>query len=242
MKQRDFQHLISDPKFAPIVTQWSKQGWERIGTELRLTVIDEAQLFHRDNAERLLTRYKLSQALKIYARNCLKVVVKEWRLVSLRESGVRNYIMKKMYRKRKRLFLWLYSYTKHKWRKRKKRMLADVMGMYAIKARCFARIRLFNYNTARLRYLVGGLDKNGKKHLLAGTHLREFRRLNTEKVAFHRWWYRIKDMINLELSVRHDFHRIMNWVVTPWRKHAHEVYSSSHCCTAMSLLVVRYPP
>jgi len=34
--------------------------------------------------------------------------------------------------------------------KRRKRYLAEIIGNYALKARCFARIKLFIYNTGRV--------------------------------------------------------------------------------------------
>jgi len=38
--------------------------------------------------------------------------------------------------------------------KRRKRYLAEIIGNYALKARCFARIKLFIYNTGRVCFLL----------------------------------------------------------------------------------------
>lgn len=70
--------------------------------------------------------------------------------------------------------------------KRRQRMLAEVMGNYAIKARIFARIKLHNQNVKRIERVVGSLHPRVRYFKLAGTHLREYYRLHSLRTFYHR--------------------------------------------------------
>lgn len=93
-----FQRLLESEEHNHLVKLWAKYAWERLPTELKLTAYDEAQLRHRDNAEALLMRHKLSQAIMMYNKTILRVVYREWKLEMLREAGVRNFIHRVLYR------------------------------------------------------------------------------------------------------------------------------------------------
>ncbi len=97
ISHREFERYLKqyDPN---LLKSFVRFAWDRIGTELRLIVLDEAQLQHRDNAERIMFRYKLQQAIAMYHRHICRAVFVEWKLVMLRESGVRLHINKVLYR------------------------------------------------------------------------------------------------------------------------------------------------
>ena len=61
--------------------------------------------------------------------------------------------------------------------KRNKRILADVMGNYSMKARYFARIKLAIYTEGYIVRTVGRFNKHAKTEKLAFAHMREFIRL-----------------------------------------------------------------
>jgi hypothetical protein len=69
--------------------------------------------------------------------------------------------------------------------KKNRRILAEIMGLYTIKGRIFARIKL-NLFCARKLKKIGLIDKTAKKQRLAGSHIREFKRLNQLKIFYHR--------------------------------------------------------
>eukprot|EP01032_Pedospumella_encystans_P023391 gene23391-26478_t len=169
-----FQRLLEMPEHVHLVKMWANYAWERLPTDLRLIAYDEAQMRHRDNAEALLMRHKLGQAIHMYNRTILRIVYKEWKLEMLRESGVRNFIRKVLYRKRHRFFKFWDKLTSRMRIKRRKRYLAEIIGNYALKARCFARIKLFIYNTERVHRVVGSFDRRGRLEKLGGFHLREY--------------------------------------------------------------------
>jgi hypothetical protein len=93
-----FKRLLESEEHNPVVKHFAKCAWERLPTDLRLVAFDEAQMRHRDNAETLLMRHKLAQAIRMYNKTILKIVYREWKLEMLRESGVRNFITRILYR------------------------------------------------------------------------------------------------------------------------------------------------
>jgi hypothetical protein len=57
---------------------------------------------------------------------------------------------------------------------------------------------------------------------LAGSHLRNYRRLSQIKHAFHVWWNEVSDRINQECAVYHDFVRVVKTAFYPWARYAME--------------------
>lgn len=92
------KRLLESTEHNHLVKTWAKFAWERLPTDLRLIAYDEAQMRHRDNAEALLMRHKLAQAILMYNKSILRIVYREWKLEMLRESGVRNFINRILYR------------------------------------------------------------------------------------------------------------------------------------------------
>jgi hypothetical protein len=97
------------PKGKAILQLWSRFAWERLSSDMRLTVMDEALLHHRDNAEVIIGRYKLSQALALYTRNTFKTVFRAWKVQTIRASGARAYAVRKMKRYCASNFYFYYS-------------------------------------------------------------------------------------------------------------------------------------
>jgi hypothetical protein len=60
------------------------------------------------------------------------------------------------------------------------------MGNYSLKARCFARIKLFIYNAERVHRIVGNFDRKGRLQKLGGFHLREYSRKSRLRKYYHR--------------------------------------------------------
>jgi hypothetical protein len=85
-------------EYLPLLRSWGVMLWQRLSTDLRLTVLDEAQLQHRDNAERIISRFKLEQAMRMCSRNTSKLFFREWKFYTMRSTGVRSYSNKKMRR------------------------------------------------------------------------------------------------------------------------------------------------
>jgi hypothetical protein len=119
--------------FAPLLAAWAALSWTRIPTELRLIAYDDAQLRAKGNAEALLFRHKIAQAVRFYHKTILRRVYREWKLEMLRESGVRIFLMRVLYRRRHRFFKWWDRLTVNLRNKRQGRYLADVMGNYSLK-------------------------------------------------------------------------------------------------------------
>ncbi len=95
--RRQFQKMLSDynPK---LLQYWSRLMWELLPSDMRLTVLDESQMHHHDLAENIIARFKYEQALNMYKKNTSKVFFREWKLHTLRSTGVRAYANKKLRR------------------------------------------------------------------------------------------------------------------------------------------------
>ena len=94
---------------------------------------------------------------------------------------------------------------------------------FPIFLRCFHKIRISNYlqrkiNVATL--LSKGADNAQKRVQLGATHIRNYQRLAKLRVFYHKWWGNVAEMINLEVSQIHNWHRIMKKVTLIWRQWA----------------------
>eukprot|EP01038_Epipyxis_sp_PR26KG_P013402 gene13402-17970_t len=220
--RRQFERLLNKQEFSSLITLFSRFCWIRLPTDLRLSVMDEDQELALSSAENIFMRYKLKQALQMHINHLMKTVFTEWKLSVLREAGVRNHIIGRLYLRRKMFFRFWNALTIHKVIRRRRRMLAEVMGSYTIKARCFNRIKLFNFNTRRERVVVGGFNRKAKFFRLFETYVRQFKRLFTLRKHYHRWWNECVAQINQEVAIRHDWCRLLLKVLVPWRMYAHE--------------------
>jgi hypothetical protein len=95
--RRKFQKMLSDYD-KNLLQYWSRLMWELLPSDMRLTVLDESQMHHHDNAEVIISRFKMEQALNMYKKNTSKVFFREWKLHTLRSTGVRAYANKKLKR------------------------------------------------------------------------------------------------------------------------------------------------
>ena len=133
-------------------------------------------------------RFKVQQAMHIYKKNLLKSMWVDWVAAARRLSVVRRHNMRK-YKYKKVLFFNFWRKLSSTERvKRNKRILADVMGNYSMKARYFARIKLAIYTEGYIIRTVGRFNKHAKTEKLAFSHMREFIRLKWQRQLYHRWW------------------------------------------------------
>lgn len=214
-----FKKILKDAPY--LVEYWQRLAWEKLPTELRLQALDEAQLIAMSNADVIMYRYKLKQAIGIYSRSIYRKMFKDWLVFTLEQSKVRSFGRIRFVRLRNAYIKFWRQYARRKITRRRKRLLAEVMGLYAIKARIFARIKLFNYNTKRLAAVVGKADLSIRVSQLGGYHLREYYRLTRMKSFFHRWWNECVILINTEISIHHNNRWIVQQITRHWFKYAH---------------------
>eukprot|EP01031_Cornospumella_fuschlensis_P038311 gene38311-46556_t len=204
-----------------VVGTWRRYGWERLSSAQRMSILDLAQSKSLSMAESIIGRYKLEQALHMYMQTICRKVLVEWRLVALRETGARVYLYRKNMRYKRRFLRFWLSYSKRRLARRKRRLLADIMGTYAIKARCFLRIKIHNANYKHIQKVVGSLHKNARQFALAGTHLRNYFRLVQLRRYYHVWWNKCVAENHVECAEAHDRTRLLRKVFFPWFIYAH---------------------
>lgn len=88
-------------------------------------------------------------------------------------------------------------------------MLARVMGDYALKARTFARIKLFNYSTDKIHRAAGKYKKVTKLIVHGFFHIREFMRIGNLRLAFHRCVIMLIVMMNTMMMMMNLIMNIM---------------------------------
>lgn len=81
-----------------LLEQWRILSWDRLPPELRLVALDESQLYHFKNADAIVGRYQLTQALIIADHNCLKHVFRAWKMFTITTTGARVYNIVKIKR------------------------------------------------------------------------------------------------------------------------------------------------
>lgn len=222
VQRRELQKLCKEGAIGHgAVRLWSKMAWDRLLGDQRLTILDEAQVHHLENAEAIISRFQSQQAYVIFRKNSLRATFRGWKTVTVKASGARAFAQARL---RQRALRWL-----QKWRRisrryalyRRRRVLAQVMGDYALKARCFRRISLHNTLIRRVTRIVGSLDTHAKQLTLAATHLREFRRLFDLRGGFQRWHRQIVTWQQHETAARHYLLHLLRRPFVPWRHLAH---------------------
>lgn len=203
------------------VNYWATLAWQQLLPDQRLTILDEAQLQHAYAADVIISRYQNQQALVIFTKNTKKHFFRAWKIQTIKASGARAFASKRLELRAKR---WLCRWQRIARRYalyRRKRLLAQVMGDYAIKARCFQRILKHNSSLHRITRIAGCLLPESKRLLLALGHLREVRRLYTQRCGLYRWFGICRLWRFNENAIRHYKHHLLRMVLNPWFTWAH---------------------
>jgi hypothetical protein len=210
------------PTLYSFLSKWQCLLWDRLPSELRLTVLDEVQLDSIRKAEAITQRAKLGQAYKIRYIQLLKHCILEWKKVTKYKAFISRFIRQKRLKKRQDFFyFWYYEYTLPLVNKRRKYILAETIGNYTIKARMFVRIRIHNYNNRRIMKYAGKYDQLAKALSQGLSHMRAFFILREYKKYFHRWWNECVEMINSEVAIAQHSKYLKVSTVTKWSAAAH---------------------
>ena len=181
----------------------------RLPVDLRLASLDEQQLMALRATDVIMYKFKLEQAMHIYKKNLYRAMFNDWVAAARRLSVVRRHAQRKYKYKKVLLFNFWRKIASMRTVKRNKRILAEVMGNYSLKARAFYRIKLFNYQTGYIMRTVGTFNKHTKTEKMAFAHLREYIRLAWQRMWYDRWWAECVQQHNWELAMDHDWERIL---------------------------------
>eukprot|EP00981_Chlorochromonas_danica_P014826 scaffold8997_cov171-Ochromonas_danica.AAC.1 len=224
MRRRELARWLAKggAQCAQFLSQWGNLAWQRLSSDQRLTILDESQLYHKSQAEVIINKHKLSQALLLYHNHLLRAVVRGWRSATIRATGARIFLLRKNFRKKRRSFRFWLQLSRYGGIRRRRRALADVMAAYSLKARCFQRIKIHNANVKKIEKVVGSLHRKARLFNLFGGHLRQFYRLQILKNYYHRWWNLCVEENNEEVAAYHCRVRLFKMVLLPWARVAHE--------------------
>ncbi len=205
---------------ATLVTKFQAYCWQRLPVDLRLASLDEQQLIALRTSDNIMYRFKLEQALHIYKKNLCRTSFNDWNAAAKRLSVVRRHSQRRYKYRKVQFFNFWRKLASTRAVKKKRRILAEVMGNYSLKARAFFRIKLYNFQTGYIMRTVGTFNKHAKTQKSAFSHLREYIRLIWLRKRFHQWWKRCVEEHNWELAVDHDWERLLRNRIQRWGKWA----------------------
>lgn len=218
-----FRQMFLTETGQKVVSKWSSLCWGILPVQSRLTVLDETQQRAQDNADLITAKYRWRNAVDHRNLVLVKKILREWKVISAQGVFVRIHLRKKAMRKRVVFFyFWLHHAQKCRLGRRRK-LLADVMCNYTIKARIFNRIKLYNYTKVLINRSAGKHYKDNKLIFEGYARLRTFRRMYSLRKRYHQWWAQCVRDHNEEVATEHR--RIMyTWpVLIQWHKWAHTV-------------------
>ena len=170
-----------------LVDAWKEIAWLRIPTEQRMESFDESQRMAMKNADVIVSKFLTNKALYFAIRQSNKRCFKQWKETCLTDAAIRKFSLKKIYKLRILMFKFWFKISQKRALKRRRKLLAEVMGCYTIKARIFARIKLFNYTNRRLMASVAKFDKPVKFLRQAQAHLRIYFRIRDLRSYLFHW-------------------------------------------------------
>lgn len=223
--RRNLEIELKHNKYEKLLSFWSHLAWQCLSTEQRLCVLDEKQVRHMTKVDSILEKFQLTRAVYFHSKHLYQFVFKAWKLITIRQTGARVYAILKFKRKSRKLLLHWKRIARQSALKRRRRILAEVMGCYAIKARVFLAIKVFVIQSRRIARITGNAISNQSavhQLRLASTHLRLFYRLRLLRLFVWKWKIEIYAEKNVDKAEKHDFHRRLAAVFKPWRKIAHE--------------------
>jgi len=218
-----FRQLLSSESGGKVVRKWSSLCWDILPVQSRLTVLDETQDRAQENADLITAKYKWRNAVDHHNEILTKKVFREWKIASAQGVFVRLHIKKKAIKKRVVFFFfWLHHAQKCRLQRRRK-LLAEVMCNYTIKARIFNRIKLYNYTKVLINRSAGKHYKDNKLVFEGYARLRTFRRMYSVRVRFHQWWAQCVRDHNEEVAMEHRAIKYTWPVLIQWQAWAHKV-------------------
>lgn len=219
MYRKEFRQFLRARE--DLVVKFADLCWARTPPELRLAYLDEEQVNAQHRSDIIMYRFKLMQAYAMYQRHLIRGSYNTWREAAKRNSIVSQFAANKFMRRRRAYFRFWRSMSAKIVLRRRRKLLAEVMGNYALKSRTFGRIRIFNFQTRYIFNTVGRFNKHAKTEKLGFMHLRAFWRLTRLRLALHRWWHETMYMINWDLAVEHDWARRLRPPLVRWQYDAH---------------------
>lgn len=218
-----FRIMLLSSHGEKLLRKWSSICWMLLPPSSRLTVLDEAQQCAQHNADIITSKYRLRIAISHHSAILIKKVFREWKIISAQGVFVRIHLRKKSYKKRNILFLFWLHFAQKCRLKRRRKILAEVMCNYTLKARCFNRIKLYNYSRVLINRTAGRFDKN-KKFIFEGyARLRQFVRLYDLRKKFHQWWNQCVRDRNDEVATEHRFIKYTWPILIYWHNWAHQI-------------------
>ena len=204
-----------------LVNAWKDIAWLRIPTEQRMDSFDESQRMAMKNADVIVSKFQTNKALHFAIRQSNKRCFRQWKESCLTDAAIRKFAQRKYIKLRVAMFKFWFKISQKRALQRKRKLLAEVMGCYTIKARMFARIKLFNYTNRRLMATVAKFDKSVKFLRQAQAHLRIYFRLRDLRSYIRHWKDATRCHRNEEVLKAYFYRITCTKVIREWGIIAH---------------------
>jgi hypothetical protein len=184
---RKLDFLIFLDTHDAILKYWSKLIWSLIPSQFRLQVLDEIEVATFEEQEHRLYLIQHSTAVRFNNMRIMKSTWLRWR----RGIGDVVLISRNLTRSlnhKAHIYIAFWSdYASRRRMKRRRAILAEVMGAYTIKARCFARMRLLVYLMKKIKRVTNRFENSVKRINQGLFRLREALRLYQMRKFLCRW-------------------------------------------------------
>jgi len=214
----EFRRMLMNNR--PLVKYWCDLLWKQMPSDLRLTALDEIEYELIVHREAKIMEYLWRRAIEHKEFHTYREVFRGWRRVCVSSALVTRQLKVVLSRKSKRFFIFWHKYSCFKHQKRRRRLLAEVMGSYALKSRAFYRIKLFNYINRNILVVVGHYETNQKIAAEGFAKLRWARTKHSLRKALHRWHDIVGWELNNEMADRFFFDKTMTKCVREWSNFA----------------------
>jgi hypothetical protein len=205
-----------------ILKYWSKLVWNRIPSQFRLQALGEIEVATFEEQEHRL--YLIQQATAIRFNNMciMKTTWLRWRRGIGDVVLVSRNLTRVLHRKAHACIDFWSNYAAQRRMKRRRAVLAEVMGAYTIKARCFARMRLLVYLMKKIKHAASRYELSVKRVDQGLFRIREAFRLHQMRKFLCRWadivaWENIN---NIATEMQHN--RFISRTFKAWAKLAME--------------------
>lgn len=172
-------------------------------------------------ADLIVAKYQIQKALNFAIQQSNKRCFREWVIKCASMARIRTFGMKKLQKMRRIMFKFWFTISQKQVLRRRRRLLAEVIGLYTLKARVFARIKLFNYNARRINAIAAKYDKPVKFLHQALSHLRIFIRLSDLKLFMKQWKDFSRSVRNNEAWKFFYFKKTTSKIIREWGSIAH---------------------
>ena len=199
---------------------WNDLLWKRLPSDLRLVALDEIEDQLLNMRDEKMMQYLHEKAVHHFFTLTTKRIMRAWKQVVIVSGAINRQLRVVLSKKMARMFVFWRKYAGKSHNQRRRRLLADVMGSYTVKARVFARIKLFNFLSMNILAATGDTTPQQMMAQEGSAKLRYARAKHFMRRALFRWADLAGHERNVEIAEENYFYVLMKKCLLSWAKDA----------------------